>query len=84
MFLKKKYGGGYHLIIVKKSDCNVNLITDFLRIRIPNVEIDQNVGSELSYSLPDDLSHLFADMFEELEQRRDELGIASYGASMLF
>jgi ATP-binding cassette subfamily A (ABC1) protein 3 len=68
---------------VKKSDCDVNYITDFLRTRIPNVEIDQNVGSELSYSLPDHLSHLFADMFEELEQRKDELGIASYGVSII-
>ncbi|OXA38045.1 ATP-binding cassette sub-family A member 3 [Folsomia candida] len=83
LFLKKKYGGGYHLIIVKKTHCDVDRITDFLRLRVPHIEIDQNVGSELSYSLPDDLSYLFADMFEELEQRKEELGIASYGARLV-
>ena len=46
------------------------------------MEVDQDVGAELSYSLPDEKSNLFPGMFEELERRKDELGIASYGASI--
>jgi len=82
LFLKKKYGGGYHLIIVKEPGCEVENITNLLKKGIPDVEIDQNVGAELSYSLPDNKSSLFPEMFEELEARKDELGIASYGASI--
>jgi len=82
LFLKKNYGGGYHLIIVKDTHCSVEAITRILRKSIPDAEIDQNVGAELSYSLPDTKSHLFPDMFQELEDKKVELGIASYGASI--
>lgn len=36
----------------------------------------------MSYSLPDTKSSLFPEMFQELEDRKVELGIASYGASI--
>jgi len=75
-------GGGYHLIIVKSSSCIVENITNLLKKSIPEAEIDQNVGAELSYSLPDSKSHLFPAIFEELESRKESLGIASYGASI--
>jgi len=75
-------GGGYHLIIVKESGCEVENITNLLKTRIPDVEIDQNVGAELSYSLPDNKSSLFPEMFTELENRKTELKIASYAASI--
>lgn len=74
--------GGYHLIIVKHPNCDVERITKFLSRKIPHIEITQNVGSELTYSLPDELCHLYADMFEELEECKNDLGIASYGASI--
>ena len=64
---------------MKNDECNVDKITELLKNRIPNVEIDQNIGAELTYSLPDEKSSLFPEMFEELEQRKVELGIASYG-----
>ncbi|ODN05940.1 ATP-binding cassette sub-family A member 3 [Orchesella cincta] len=83
LYLKKKYGGGYHLIIVKQPQCNVDKITDVLRKSIPDAEIDQNVGAELSYSLPDNKSKLFPAMFEELETRKEALGIASYGCGIV-
>lgn len=67
---------------MKKPDCDVNRITSFLKKRIPNIEIQQNVGSELSYSLSDELSPLFPDMFEAMEQHKVELGIDSYGCSI--
>lgn len=75
-------GGGYHLTIVKDPECNADGITNVLKKTIPDIEIDQDVGAELSYSLPDEKSQMFPDMFEELESRKEELGIASYGASI--
>ncbi|XP_035705489.1 ATP-binding cassette sub-family A member 3 isoform X2 [Folsomia candida] len=81
LFLKKKYGGGYHLIIVKDENCDVDKITQVIRKTIADVEVDQDVGAELSYTLPDGKSHLFPEMFEELEDRKRELRISSLGAS---
>ncbi|CAL8074946.1 unnamed protein product [Orchesella dallaii] len=82
LFLKKKYGGGYHLVIVKTAECVVENITNVLKTAIPDIEIDQDIGAELSYILPDSKSHLFSTLFSELEEKRKDLGIASYGASI--
>jgi ATP-binding cassette subfamily A (ABC1) protein 3 len=70
------------LTIVKDPTCFVDDITKLLRNSIPEVEIDQNVGAELSYILPDSKSQLFPEVFEKLESKKKELGIASYGVSV--
>lgn len=49
---------------------------------MPEVNIDQNIGAELSFSLPDDKSSTFPEMFEELEKRKEELGVDSFGCSI--
>ena len=83
LFLKKKYGGGYHLVIVKAEEgCDASKITQVLKNHIGEISIEQDVGAELSYSLPDEKAHLFAEMFAELERRKEELRIDSYGASL--
>lgn len=70
------------MILVKEPGCDIEKITNLLKKRIPEVEVDQNVGAELSYSLPDHKSQYFPETFQELEARKSELGIASYGASI--
>ena len=82
LFLKKKYGAGYHLVIVKEASCDVQRITELIRKYIPEVVVNQNVGAELTYLLPGDKSHSFKQIFEELEQNRRSYGISSYGASV--
>ena len=83
LFLKKKFGGGYHLVIVKKEGCDPSKITEIIRSYIgDNIDVEQDIGAELSYSLPDEKSRVFGEMFEELESRKEELNIDSYGASL--
>ena len=82
LFLKKKFGAGYHLVVVKDADCDVNRITQAIGKYISDVSINQNVGAELSYLLPADQSHLFQFIFEDLEKNRRSYGISSYGASV--
>lgn len=81
-FLKKKFGNGYHLICVKKSTCNSEKVTHLLQRYIPNVQVDGDIGTELSYQLSEANSKLFHDMFRELEDRSIDLGIDSYGISL--
>ena len=69
-------------MIVKENYCDVQRITDLIHKSIPEVSVNQNVGAELTYLLPSDKSHLFQQVFEELEQNRRSLGISSYGASV--
>lgn len=40
------------------------------------------LGAELSFILPSEATGKFEDLFMDLETRRQELGIASYGASV--
>ena len=82
MFLKKKFGAGYHLVIVKEEDCNVERITQRIAEYIPEVRVNQNVGAELSYLLPEDQSHQFQHIFKDLEVNQHQYGISSYGASV--
>ncbi|CAK4124276.1 unnamed protein product, partial [Aphanomyces euteiches] len=47
-----------------------------------DVKVLSNVGTEISFQLPLDCSHLFAKMFAELDDKLDELGVLSYGISV--
>ncbi|XP_049855750.1 phospholipid-transporting ATPase ABCA3 isoform X1 [Schistocerca gregaria] len=81
-FLKKRYGAGYHLIIVKGEKCNVSEITNLLRKYIDDIEVAQNIGSELSYILTEEKSSVFESMLKELEDNGKSLDILSFGVSL--
>nr|XP_014713390.2 phospholipid-transporting ATPase ABCA3-like isoform X2 [Equus asinus] len=82
IFLKKIYGVGYHLIMVKERHCNVNEITQLIHSHIPSARLENNVAAELSFILPKEYTHRFKDLFADLEDRQEELGIASFGVSI--
>ncbi|KAK9892600.1 hypothetical protein WA026_020981 [Henosepilachna vigintioctopunctata] len=81
-FLKKKYGTGYHLIIEQMPSCNPNNITKVIRTYIPDIEINSNSGTELTYILPENYSSKFPDLLEKLETSSSQLGIRSFGISL--
>ncbi|XP_034045422.1 ATP-binding cassette sub-family A member 3 [Thalassophryne amazonica] len=82
LFLKNKYGAGYHMVIVKDAFCNVSEITRLVHMYVPNAMLESSAGAELSYILPKESTSKFELLFAELEMNREELGIASYGASV--
>lgn len=43
-FLKKHYGIGYKLTIVKKDDCNVLNVTAFFKRHVPDIRENTNIG----------------------------------------
>ena len=75
-------GAGYHLTIVKQPECNVANTTDLIQTHVPEAKLENNVGAELSYILPHERVPVFEALFTEMEDRKDELGISSYGASV--
>ncbi|KAL4240689.1 ATP-binding cassette sub- A member 3 [Mactra antiquata] len=81
LFLKNKYGAGYHLTMVKKSQCDISKITTLIQQYIPDSIVQSNVASELSYVLPHEMSQCFAELFSEIDEKIEELGIESYNVS---
>ncbi|XP_072798873.1 phospholipid-transporting ATPase ABCA3-like isoform X2 [Vicugna pacos] len=82
IFLKRIYGVGYHLIMVKEPHCNVKEISQLINRHVPEATLENNVAAELSFILPKEHTHRFKDLFTDLEDRREELGIASFGISI--
>ncbi|GFS03123.1 ATP-binding cassette sub-family A member 3 [Elysia marginata] len=82
LFLKKKYGAGYHMVVVKESGCDVSQVSTVVESHIPGAELESNVGAELSYILPQGQVRHFQALFTELEARQVQLGISSFGASV--
>uniref|UniRef100_A0A1A9X391 ABC transporter domain-containing protein n=1 Tax=Glossina brevipalpis TaxID=37001 RepID=A0A1A9X391_9MUSC len=78
-FLKKKYGSGYRLICVKRDNCNVDHVTNLLRKYVPDLQIETDIGAELSYQLPDSYANLFEEMFRDLEENSEGLQLNGYG-----
>lgn len=81
-YLKKKFGVGYRLVCVKSQGCNPTLLTEILAKYIPGIEIETNIGSELTYVLNEDYVGQFKVIFAELEMKTTELGISSFGVSL--
>ncbi|XP_061399278.1 phospholipid-transporting ATPase ABCA3-like [Musca vetustissima] len=78
-FLKKKYGSGYKLICVKRDGCKSEELTALLQKYVPNIQPVADIGAELSYELPDKYSHIFEEMFRDLENSSDDLKLNGYG-----
>lgn len=79
-FLKKRFGIGYRLILVKKAMCNPNNVTAFLAKYIPGITIETNIGTELTYVISEDND--FRRIFKDLEAKLDVLNILSFGLSL--
>jgi ATP-binding cassette, subfamily A (ABC1), member 3 len=83
LFLKKRYGAGYHLTIVKNSDSiDTQPITRLIKNRVTNAKMENAAGAEVSYSLPDEESNRFEALFSELETSKTKMGIETYGVSI--
>uniref|UniRef100_A0A182SFE6 Uncharacterized protein n=1 Tax=Anopheles maculatus TaxID=74869 RepID=A0A182SFE6_9DIPT len=81
-FLKKTFGVGYRLICVKDARCDKQRLLGILRKYIPDVKIDTDIGSELSFVLKEDYIDVFQRLLEDIEQQMTSCGITSYGISL--
>ncbi|XP_058142595.1 phospholipid-transporting ATPase ABCA3 [Dasypus novemcinctus] len=82
LFLKKKYGAGYHLALVKEPHCDPEAVSRLVHLHVPSATLESSAGAELSFVLPKESTHRFETLFAQLEKQQKELGIASFGASV--
>lgn len=82
LFLKNRYGAGYHFTLVKRENCPEKQLIDLVTARVTDAKILSNVGAEISFQLPLNGTAQFAVLFEELDGRLDGLGVLSYGISV--
>lgn len=86
LFLKNKFGIGYHLTLVLEGVCKEHAITRLVTSHVPKAEKARRHGRELSFILPHNAVENFAALFTAIEQeinsKSGRLGISSYGVSM--
>lgn len=81
-FLKKKFGVGYRLVCVKAAGCDPSQLTALLATYIPSIQIETNIGSELTYVLNESYVTKFKTIFADLEGKTSQLKISSFGVSL--
>ncbi|CAG2104733.1 unnamed protein product [Medioppia subpectinata] len=88
MFLKKRFGAGYHLRIAKTDNYNKQSVDTTLKKYLPDSRLQSEINTEVIYSLEsDDHSkqtdkNIFSKLFDELESRKEELGFNSFGITV--
>nr|XP_020764546.1 ATP-binding cassette sub-family A member 3-like isoform X5 [Odocoileus virginianus texanus] len=82
IFLKKTYGAGYHIFMEKEPYCDLENICAIIQSHIPDAILESYLGAELSFILPKKHAHRFEALFNDLEMKKEELGIANFGASI--
>ncbi|XP_026811930.1 ATP-binding cassette sub-family A member 3-like isoform X2 [Rhopalosiphum maidis] len=81
LFLKKAYGTGYNLTIVKEEPCNESNIIEAIKKIIPEAEIQSSLTAQVVINLPNDNTDQFPDVFSMLEFNREKFSIKGMGIS---
>lgn len=84
LFLKNKFGLGYHLTLIVEENSDEQAVCKILKKVIPEVQLARYYGKEMSFILPSDSSPQFPSLFKELDQSvaSTQEGIEGYGVSM--
>ncbi|XP_076966679.1 ABC-type organic anion transporter ABCA8-like [Callospermophilus lateralis] len=81
LFLKKKWGIGYHLSLQLNELCAREKITTLVKQHIPNAKLSAESEGKLVYTLPLEMTHSFPELYTDLDSNPG-LGIENYGVSM--
>ena len=83
LFLKNKFGVGYNFTCVKLEGAESLVIEDFVERHFnENYKLLSDVSAEIAFQLPTSEISKFEEFFKELDLRKDELRIESYGISV--
>ncbi|XP_034496532.1 ATP-binding cassette sub-family A member 8 isoform X2 [Ailuropoda melanoleuca] len=81
LFLKKKWGIGYHLSLQLNEMHVQENITSLIKQHIPDAKLSAESEGKLVYTLPLERTNRFPALYEDLD-RCPGLGIENYGVSM--
>ncbi|XP_028617114.1 ATP-binding cassette sub-family A member 9 [Grammomys surdaster] len=81
LFLKKKWGIGYHLSLHLNETCDPDSITSLVRKHIPDAKLTAQSEERLVYILPLERTNKFPDLYRDLDRCSNQ-GIEDYGVSM--
>ena len=68
--------------MVKDLSCESSRVEQLVRSYVREAEQVTDVAAELSFILPSSSTPSFPDLFDKLEEKKDELGIVSFGVSI--
>ncbi|XP_042822594.1 ATP-binding cassette sub-family A member 6 [Panthera tigris] len=80
VFLKRKWGLGYHLSLYRNEICDPEKITSFINHYIPDAKLKTENKEKLVYTLPVERTNKFPDLFSDLDKCSDQ-GVMSYDVS---
>ncbi|XP_051851188.1 ATP-binding cassette sub-family A member 9-like [Antechinus flavipes] len=80
LFLKRKWGIGYHLSLQKKENCDSETITSLVKHHIPDAKLREESEEKLVYTLPLESTDKFPDLYRDIDGYNDQ-GIMHYGVS---
>uniref|UniRef100_A0A8C3WJ41 ATP binding cassette subfamily A member 9 n=1 Tax=Catagonus wagneri TaxID=51154 RepID=A0A8C3WJ41_9CETA len=81
LFLKKKWGIGYHLSLHLNETCDPDSITSLVKQHIPEAKLTAQSEEKLVYILPLERTNRFPDLYRDLDGCSHQ-GIGNYGVSM--
>ncbi|XP_057274492.1 ATP-binding cassette sub-family A member 9-like isoform X3 [Pezoporus wallicus] len=80
LYLKRKWGVGYHLRMHISDPCDPDLVSSLVRQYIPNAVLKGQKQGELCYMLPLENTDSFPDLFSHLESSLSQ-GVVNYEVS---
>lgn len=81
-FLRKQLGIGYRLVCVKKDECIPDHIIELLMNFVPDVEMESETETEITFVLNESYLEKFPEMFDCLENEFYSLRISSFRISL--
>ncbi|XP_045425476.1 ATP-binding cassette sub-family A member 6 isoform X1 [Lemur catta] len=81
IFLKRKWGLGYHLSLYRNETCDPEQITSFINHHIPGAKLKTENEENLVYTLPLERTNKFPDLFSALDKYSAQ-GVMGYDVSM--
>ncbi|XP_057631855.1 ATP-binding cassette sub-family A member 6-like [Chionomys nivalis] len=81
VFLKRKWGLGYHLSLFMDETCDSEQITSIINHHIPDAKLKAKTHEKLEYVLPLGRTSKFPDFFSDLDKYSGQ-GLVNYEVSM--
>ncbi|KAK7822635.1 hypothetical protein U0070_001983 [Myodes glareolus] len=81
LFLKKKWGIGYHLSLHLNEICDPESVTSLVKQHIPDARVTTQSEERLVFILPLERTNKFPDLYRDLDRCSNQ-GIENYGVSM--